>query len=98
MRDIMSQENQAAQEASAKKLIEMDISKELWREYDWAEPVSGQRRVYRIEKPVKVLFYRGCTTHRVIDSEGIAHCVPAVGYYGCALRWKNSDPAKPVNW
>ena len=55
---------------------------EEWREYDF----SG--RVYRITKPQKVMFRAGGTTHRVIDAEGIAHCVPAPGEQGCVLRWK----------
>jgi hypothetical protein len=94
----MSQANQAEQNDSAKKLIEMDISKELYREYEWSEPVSGKRITYRIENPIKVFFYRGCTTHRVVDNKNVAHCVPAIGFYGCVLRWKNSDEKTPVNW
>lgn len=94
----MSQVDQAAQDQSAKKLITMPLKTELWREYEWVEPVNGVIRVYRIEAPVSVHFYRGCTTHRVVDSKGVAHCVPAVGFYGCVLRWQNADPAKPVNF
>lgn len=94
----MSQVDQAAQNESAKKLIEMDISKELWREYEWSEPVFGKRIVYKIENPIKVFFYRGCTTHRIVDAKNVVHCVPAIGFYGCVLRWQNSDPNKPVNF
>jgi len=53
---------------------------EEWREYDFYD------RVYRINNPVKI--YVGTTTHRVVDSEGIVHCVPKPGSYGCVLRWK----------
>lgn len=56
-----------------------DISSEQWREYDF------EGRVYRIESPVRL--YVGTSTHRVVDSSGITHCVPAPGYQGCALRW-----------
>lgn len=55
---------------------------EEWREYDFGG------RIYRIEKPTELQFYDGSTTHRVIDSEGIVHCVPTPGTQGCVLRWK----------
>jgi hypothetical protein len=55
---------------------------EEWREYDFGG------RVYRIDKPARVQFRQGGDTHRVTDSEGIVHCVPAPGIDGCALRWK----------
>jgi len=55
---------------------------EEWREYDFDD------RVYRIEKPVSVEFRAGGETHRVTDSAGVVHCVPAPGQHGCVLRWK----------
>lgn len=67
------------------KLVENDVSMELWREYDFGD------RVYRIENPVKLFLRPGGTTHRVVDAEGVAHCVPAPGFQGCALRWKQKD-------
>lgn len=57
-----------------------NISDEDWREYDFGG------RVYRITTPK--LLYIGNTTHRILDSEGIFHCVPAPGHNGCVLRWK----------
>ena len=54
---------------------------EQWREYDFGG------RVYRIDNPAKVEFRQGGETHRVTDSAGIVHCVPAPGHSGCALRW-----------
>lgn len=73
-------------------LKEYDISTERWREYDFGG------RVYRINKP-KTLFLRlAGTTHRVLDFDGIVHCVPTVGVQGCVLRWENYDPDKPVNF
>lgn len=69
-----------------------DISHELWREYDFCD------RVYRINNP-KELYYRpGGTTHRVTDGDGVSHCVPAPGFYGCVLRWKNPPDMAPVQF
>lgn len=69
-----------------------DISKEMWREYDF----NG--RVYRIDKPALLFWESGHTTHRVVDQNGVVHCVPAPGTGDCVLRWKNADPLKPVNF
>lgn len=55
---------------------------EDWREYDFAG------RTYRIVAPATVEFRPGGETHRVTDSTGIVHCVPAPGQQGCVLRWK----------
>lgn len=64
-------------------LKEIDLAGvEEWREYDWGN------RVYRIEKPVRVYTREGGTTHRVVDADGVVHCVPAPGQFGCVLRWK----------
>lgn len=67
-----------------------DISTELYREYDF----NG--RTYRIDNP-KLLFV-GTTTHRVVDSADVVHCVPTVGHQGCVLRWQNKDTSVPVNF
>lgn len=65
---------------------------ELWREYEF----GTARTVYRINNPVAVYFRSGGTTHRVVDADGVAHCVPAIGENGCVIRWKSVDPDKPV--
>lgn len=57
---------------------------EEWREYDF----NG--RVYRINNPISVEFRDGSTTHRVTDSQGVVHCVPAPGQQDCVLRWKGA--------
>ena len=63
-----------------------DISSEEYREYEFGD------RVYRIVAP-KILYSRpGGTTHRVVDSVGVTHCVPAPGILGCVLRWKATPP------
>lgn len=69
-----------------------ELGDELWREYDW----TG--RVYRIENPVRLYYRPGGSTHRVLDAEGIVHCVPAPGSLGCVLRWKPQDADNPVQW
>ena len=62
---------------------------EDWREYDWHDP-AGNHRIYRIDKPVQVAFRKGGGTHRVVDSTGVVHVVPAVGWYGCVLRFQGT--------
>jgi hypothetical protein len=56
------------------------LDDEEWREYDFGG------RIYRITAPKEL--YVGTTTHRVIDSAGVVHCLPSVGQQGCVLRWK----------
>lgn len=64
------------------ELKEYDLPDVEWREYDF----NG--RVYKIDKPIKLWIRPGGETHRVQDSTGVVHCVPAPGHYGCVLRWK----------
>ena len=71
---------------------EHDVTCEEWREYDF----SG--RVYRITSPKTVWFRKDGTTHRVVDSENIVHCLPYPGVNGCVLRWKTKDSAQPVRF
>jgi hypothetical protein len=74
------------------ELISNDITTEAWREYDFGG------RVYRIESPRTLYFRVGGSTHRVVDSNDVVHCVPGPGYRGCALRWQNRDTSVPVNF
>jgi hypothetical protein len=68
-----------------------DLSVETWREYDFGG------RVYRIHNPVALYFRKGDgTTHRIVDSEGIVHCVPAPGFNGTVLRWQNRPELSPA--
>ena len=71
-------------------LKKYDLSDEQWREYDWGG------RIYRIYEPVCLYIRPGGTTHRVIDRNGVVHCVPTVGVQGCVLRWKVRDGRNPV--
>lgn len=75
-------------------MIEKDISCEVWREYD----IPGRELPYRIDAPVKLFMREGGSTHRVVDSKNVVHCVPAPGNGGCILRWVSSDPAVPVHF
>jgi hypothetical protein len=80
--------------SSMSNLIEQDLTAELWREYDF------QGRTYRIDNPQR-LFMRNspdCTTHRVLDSAGVLHLLPAPGRYGCVVRWQPRDSEKPVQF
>lgn len=74
---------------------------EVFREYTWRDPATGVERCYRIDSPVEVYLRHGKDgsrggTHRVLDAVGLVHCVPAVGMYGCVLRWRPKDPENPV--
>jgi hypothetical protein len=71
---------------------QFDLSTESYREYDFGG------RVYQIENPRALYFRKGGTTHRVVDSAGVVHCLPAPGYRRCVLRWKNKDVSTPVNF
>lgn len=75
-------------------LKEHDITTEAWREYD----IPGREEPYRINNP-KTLYVRpNGTTHRVVDSEDVVHCVPIPGSLGCVLRWQNFDKDNPVEF
>lgn len=69
----------------ATALIPKDLTDELYREYDLGN------RMYRITEPQQL--YVGNTTHRVVDKEGVAHCIPfpVAGNQIIALRWKVKD-------
>lgn len=62
-----------------------NIEFEVYREYDF----SG--RVYRISDPVGLYYRAGGTTHRIVDKNGVTHCVPAPGVNDCVLRWVSKD-------
>jgi len=65
-----------------------DLTVEEFREYDFVD-YEGRARTYRISDPVAFYYRLGGTTHRIVDKQGIIHCVPAPGQNGCVLRWKN---------
>lgn len=73
-----------------------DLTVEEWREYEWGQ--LNSRLTYRITNPVMLVTRPGGTTHRVVDGNGVTHCLPAPGQLGCVLRWKSKDPSKPVEF
>jgi hypothetical protein len=61
---------------------------EEWREYEWID-MDNRTRVYRISNPVTLYLRPNVgTTHRVVDTDGVTHIVPAVGQLGCIIRFK----------
>jgi hypothetical protein len=67
----------------AKELTNIKVDGvEEWREYDF----SG--RVYRITNPTLIQFRPGGATHRVTDSNGVVHIVPAPGQGDCVVRFR----------
>ena len=69
-----------------------DLTAEEYREYEFGD------KVYRISDPQQLWARSGGTTHRVMDADGIVHCVPAPGHNGCVLRWKPRNVADPVQF
>jgi hypothetical protein len=78
------------EKAQFNNLQQFDLLVEKWREYDFGG------RVYRIESPKTLYVRSGGSTHRVVDTAGVVHCVPAPGERGCVLRWQSVDPNAPV--
>lgn len=74
----------------------LDLSDELWRSYEWIFNKFGQVRYYSITSPQKLWYRRDGSTHRILDAEGVVHCVPAPGERGCVLRWQSKDINNPV--
>lgn len=73
-----------------------DLTSEEYREY-----VGPNGTVYRIDNPVSLYYREGGSTHRIVDREDIVHCIAyPSGYNGAliALRWKNKNINKPVNF
>lgn len=75
-----------------------DISDEQYREYEWSVLLDGKpgRVCARINNPVGLVV--GTTTHRVLDADGVVHCVPNVGERGCVLRWKVKDGSPAIRF
>jgi hypothetical protein len=77
----------------ADELIVKDLRGEEWREYD------TEIRVYRINNPQELQYRVDGTTHRIVDAEGVVHCIPfGSDVPETVLRWKNRDTTKPVTF
>ena len=74
-------------------LKKFDISHEQWREYE-----LGDGKIYRIKNPVDLYLRPGGTHHRIVDEDGVVHCLPEPGYRDCVLRWQNAAGAPPVEF
>lgn len=66
-----------------------DLTKEEWREY-----IIGSK-TYRIDNPKTFYMREGGTTHRILDSAGIVHCVPIAS---AIIRWKPKNVNDPVQF
>lgn len=72
-----------------------DASTEAFREYYWPDT----EQTYRIVAPVGWYRRLGGTTHRVVDSTGLVHCVPCGPEHpNTIIRWLNKDLSVPVNY
>jgi hypothetical protein len=91
--DQIKKEQESKPAPCSPKLTESDLSSEEWREYFMLHDKS----VYRIDNPVKLYMRPGGTTHRVLDSKGIVHCVIAPGP-ACVLRWQNREGFSPCQF
>ena len=73
-----------------------DLNKEAYRIYKWIDPVTGKECRHQIDEPVTL--WVGKTTHRILDTNGVVHFVPSVGYFGCVLFTENKDKSEPCNF
>ena len=95
---VIGNGNYRIEQANDSGLKKFPLGDEAWRKYTWIDPESNKRVAHTVHNPVDVYFYKGSTTHRVVDVEGVVHCVPSVGVFGCVLTWKNKDGKPAVQW
>lgn len=69
--------------------VEVDISSEEWREIHVGDITI------RIEKPLKLVYRKGGSTHRVINEAGKTYCyaAPETGKSVISLQAKEGEPA-----
>ena len=77
--------------ADKPKLSQHILEDYIYREYEWIEPETKEVIVYRIDRPTTLFTTLKGKTHRVVDSDGIVHLVPSVGYMGCRIRYKKEE-------
>lgn len=93
-RGVAAPADRAGATLSRPALAYKDTTNEAWREYRYSD-AQGVARVYRIDDPVRMYYYKGCTTHRVLDARGLVHVVPAISQGGCVMVYKPRDVASP---
>jgi hypothetical protein len=71
--------------------IKGNLENECYREY----VLPNVTDPYRIDEPVALITRPGGTTHRIVDSRGVVHCVP---HKGAVIRWFNNSRTNPCNW
>jgi hypothetical protein len=72
----------------SKEVDGSDIENEEYRVYIFFDE-NGKKIEHVIDNPLRLKV--GNTTHRVLDSKFMVHCVPNVGHRGCVLKWKPRD-------
>lgn len=98
---VKEMDEKSVEEKLASELVKRDISRELWREYEWVIELGENEfdiRTYLIENPVELSYRPGGTTHRIVDKDGVAHLVPKEGRFGCVIRWLNQPDSARVNF
>jgi len=73
-----------------------DISDEATRYYTFG--TGPNRYTHTVIQPRTLVFRAGGSTHRVIDADGVVHCVPAPGHHACVLTWVPKDPENPIQF
>ena len=73
------------------RLTLMNISDETVRTY-----YTMGVKVHEIVDPIAVYIRPGGTTHRVVDSTGLVHCVAFPNMGRTTFTWRNHDQTTPV--
>ncbi len=83
-----------ADRAASAELISGDLRDEIQRTYRFS---SGHE--YHIFDPVTLYTRPGGSTHRVVDSHGVVHCVAFPGPNGdTVVTWKTAKGVDPVKF
>lgn len=86
----------SAERIEEARYVEADISDEDVRCYEFGTGVDRYRHLIR--SPQTLVYRHGGSTHRVIDADGVVHCIPAPGHQACVLTWTPKDPSNPIQF
>ena len=90
----MSEDQHGQVRTTPSGYTEIDVTGvEEWREYTFMSSFGEVK--YRIAAPCMVVFRPEGTTHRVLSADGVVHCVPSPGHFGCVLTWKPAEGQPP---